>query len=138
MGPAVFLHVLNADEQQWFVEAALTLAHADDHLDEREELLLETLRLEMGMEEVDLTPSEAAVVQGHLAAIESGVAKNVVLFELAGVTTADGEAHADEVELLKDWAAAMEVPPDRVETFVDYAMRAHQLFNEARDLIAAT
>jgi tellurite resistance protein len=129
----MFLHVLDAAEQRLFVQVATSLVHADAHLDPREEALLETLRLEMGL---DHMPADAAEVESlDFSEIGSPLVARVILFELAGIVTSDGEIHEDEREVLEDVSCRLDVPSDQLEQFLDYAMRAHKFLNEARALV---
>lgn len=129
----MFLHVLDAAEQQLFTQVAISLVHADGRLDPREDALLETLRLEMGLDHmpVDARPLESL----DLSEINSRVVARVILFELAGIVTADGEIHEDEREILEDVGRRLDIPSEQLEQFLDYAMRAHQFLDEARALV---
>jgi tellurite resistance protein len=130
----VFLHVLDAAEQRLFAQVALSLVHADDHLDPREEALLETLRLEMGLDEMPDHDS-AGDALGDLSEIGSRVVARVFMFELAGIVTADGEIHEDERAMLEDVCGRLDVAPDELERFLDFAIRAHEFLKEARALL---
>jgi hypothetical protein len=129
----VFLHVFSAAEQRLFAQVAISLVHADARLDPREDALLETLRLEMGL---DHMPAEAGSVESlDFSEVGSQLIARVILFELAGIVTADGEIHEDEREILEDVSRRLDVPSGQLEPFLDYAMRAHKFLDEARALV---
>lgn len=127
-------------QQQLFLDTAVRMAHVDGHLH-----LDETAFLERVQRETDGVVSEASDLS-HADLVgrvtdqfrQSGVAGRAFLLELAGLVVADGKRDDAELELLRELANAAGVPTADVPLFLDFAQRALDLAEDARDLLAAS
>lgn len=133
----MFLHVLDEAEQELFAESALYLVHSDEHVDPRETALLESLHIEMGIDP-PVAPGSLDELVTRMSHVGSSLVARVLLFELCGVVTADGQVHPEEEASLRAMAESLEIEASQLTEFVDYALRAHKFWEEARDLVRET
>ncbi len=131
----MFLHLLDADQQQRFFEAARYVA-AIDGVDEREEALLEAARIETGLDALPPAPSSADEVLRKLHSVASPVVRNVFLLELAGFVVAGDESRERELAFLEDCAEAVGASEEQLATFKDFARRSFAFYRRGLDLIA--
>lgn len=130
----MFLHALDRTEQRAFATAAVHIVHADGTVDPRELVLLKALAEELHMSRM---PDAAGAENMHaeLSAVFDPAARRLILLELAGVSTSDGEIHTDEVRELTSIAAGWGIGKEFVLTCLDFAARAHAVWEEGRSLI---
>jgi len=133
----MFLHFLDADQQQRFFEAANYIA-AIDGVDDREEALLEAARIETGRDALPPAPSRPEEVLRDLRSVASPVARNVFLLELTGFVVAGGDSRGRERELafLDDCGEALGASEEQLATFKDFARRSFEVYRVGLDLIA--
>jgi tellurite resistance protein len=136
----MFLELLNDKQQQVFLDAAVTMASADGHLHLDETAFLERVKRESGgtLGTASHLPHREVISRAHKAFADTGVASRALLVELAGLVIADGERTDAELELLREIANAVGVPEADVPVFLDFAQRAEDLLEDARDLLAAS
>jgi uncharacterized tellurite resistance protein B-like protein len=135
----MFLELLTPDQQQLFLDAAMTVAHADQHLDPSEQAFLERMVQEVGgttRAPVVLTHAELVEATAKVFASSSGIQPRAFMLELAGMTVADGDQSDAELTLLHEIADAAGVPAADVPVFLDFAERTIELAAEAQDLLA--
>ena len=134
----MFLHVLDEAEQRLFAQVALRIVHADNNLDPREVALLEALQLEMGLEEMPTAAAHGEDELSDLEEIESRTVARVFAFELAGVVIADGNVHEEQRAILIEVTGRLGINAEETERFLDFALRAHSYWEEARELVSET
>ena len=135
----MFLELMTRDQQQLFLDAAVTLAYADQHLHLDEQAFLKRVAREVGDPARNPeTLSHAVVVErtGSAFAGATGVQARAFMIELAGLVVADSERSDAELSLLHELADAAGVPSADVPLFLDFAGRAVELAEDARDLLA--
>jgi tellurite resistance protein len=131
---------MTTEQQQLFLSAALTIAEADEHLDLDERTFIERVRREIG----GATPEPQVISHGDLLEQTRNafggalVAARAFLIELAGLVVADGHHSDAELTLLHDVAEAAGVASADVPLFLDFAQRAVELADDARDLLATS
>lgn len=131
----MFLHVLEGEERDLFAEVAWALIHVDEDVDTREEALLAELQTEMGLDAGQPELWSWDALEPRLRHLESPTVRRVVLLELCGVATADGEVRDHEGEFLTNAAAALRLADATVEEFLEYVGRAHLVWQEGRELV---
>lgn len=137
----MFLELMTHEQQQLFLDAAVTMAHADEHLHLDEQAFLERVAREVGEPARDPeTLSHAEVVERTRRAFSgvAGVQARAFMIELAGLVVADSDRSDAELTFLHELAAAAGVPSADVPIFLDLAERAVELAEDARDLLATS
>lgn len=130
----MFLNLLTAEQQIAFARAAVFAVHADGDVDKREATLLDELREEMGLPELPPVPP-VELVESDLVVFDDPVSRRILLLELAGIVTADGHRHSDEMGPLYDWAGRLGLGRSVVDEFLDFADRAHAVYRDGRSLV---
>lgn len=136
----MFLELLNDAQQQLFLDAAVTMAAADGHVHLNETAFLERVKRESGgtLQTASQLPHGEVISRAREAFDDRRVASRALLVELAGLVIADGERSDAELEFLREIAEAVGVPASDVPVFLDFAQRAEELAEDARDLLSTS
>jgi hypothetical protein len=136
----MFLELLNDDQQQLFLDVAVTMAAVDGYLHLDEESFLDRVRRETGGEAETASPTERGELLERVrrAFTDGVVPRRAFVAELAGLVIADGNQADPEVEFLREVARAVSVPEADVPVFLDFAREAAALARDARDLLATS
>ena len=132
----MFLSLLTPPQQELFMQAAHLVAAQDGELDELETALLEALGAESNLESLPGDVELADALQRAPELLPDGPSRRAFLLELAGVVVIDGRAHQAEIDRLRDFAGALDVPEVQVNRFLDYALQARSIVDTGRTLIA--
>jgi uncharacterized tellurite resistance protein B-like protein len=136
----VFLELMTEEQQQLFLDTAVRMAHVDGHLHLDESAFIERVQRETGgvvTEASELSRADLiAKVTKQFS--DAGLAGRAFLLELAGLVVADGKRDDAELEFLREIAEVSGVPSADVPLFLDFAERALDLAEDARDLLAAS
>jgi tellurite resistance protein len=136
----LFLELMTKEQQQLFLDVAITMAGVDEHLHLDEQAFLERVQREVGdrmSDPQDLSHSDL-VAQTRSAFGGSLIAARAFLIELAGLVIADGNRSDVELALLHELADAAGVPSADVPLFLDFAQRAVDLADDAQDLLTTS
>ena len=136
----MFLDLMTTEQQRLFLSAAVGMAEVDEHLHLDEQAFIRRIYREVGGDVQDATRLSHTVLVAQTKAAFDGelVAARAFLIELAGLVVVDGESSDAELLLLHDLAEAAGVPHADVPLFLDFAQRAVELADDARDLLATS
>jgi tellurite resistance protein len=130
----MFLSELTPNERRGFLELAHLVAHADGDLAFAEAQMLLQYRIELDLYEEDYAIQGVPVVEAA-AHFESDASKRAALMELMMVVMADGVAHPQEHELLREIEAALGVDDETSDRQFTWVQRLSALISTGKRLI---
>lgn len=136
----MLLNLMNHEQQQLFLDAAVTMAHVDDHLHLNERAFIDEVQRETGgvVHEPSRLGHDDLLTRTSSQFGSSAVAGRAFLMELSGLIVADGEQTDAELQFLRELASAMGAPTSDIPVFLDFALRAIELAEDAQDLLTAS
>ena len=128
--------MLNTDQQELFVRAAIEIARADGAHTPYEEALLAHIARETGFL-LDTAPEAWPIAQQRIARAfaNQAPAARAFLMELAAVAVVDGAHDPREYELLVEIAESLGIPATDVDDFLDFYGRLLAIYAEGQTLV---
>ena len=128
--------MLNTEQQELFVRAAIEIARADGAHTPYEEALLAHIARETGFL-LEATPEDWATAKERIprAFANQAPAARAFLMELAAVAVVDGAHDPREHELLVEVGESLAVPAAAVDRFLDFYGRLQAIYAEGQTLV---
>lgn len=128
----MFIKQLNVAQQSALFHFAKQLIAADNNVDDRERLVLETIRAQCDTN----TDFEAMVELSSLPTLLVETAqKAAFMLEMVGVAYADEKIHENEWVLINQIAEILDITPLRLEEIKNWVHRQLTLVKEAKQFM---
>ena len=134
-GDYMYLNLLNKEEQVGFLQLAYHVVHIDNKLDERENAILQSYQLEMGLsEEIGMNNIDFNNVVSIFQKSNKR-SQNAVLQEICCLIFADGIYHKNEDELLRKLQKAFDITDEKVEACKQWAQQVLKIYSRGEELL---
>lgn len=130
----MFLNRLNPEQKKAFLAIAIKLSGADGRLDQRERIMIESMRYEMGMwSDTDLPTGS---IEQIATAFDSYNTKIVAMLEAIAIAYADEEMAGQEKNILREMARIFNFTEEKATTLEQWVLRFIDLQKEAEHMIS--
>ncbi len=126
----MFLHELNNEQKDLFLDLCLSLSLSDNEFSKEEKNMVKQFCAEMMIKERYKVLSDANGVIEKLSEISTKREKRIVLIELTGIVLADGKYTKEEKTLLNEIGEKFSVSSTEIDEMINIVLELYGVYEK--------